>query len=79
LKSLYLRNINFAAIIFVVDICKPLLIAKQQFDMLLNEKFVQEGDCKIVALVYNARPDAPRPNALSQESLDKVFKVKKLP
>lgn len=29
LKSLYTRNINFAAIIFMVDVCKPILLAKQ--------------------------------------------------
>ena len=59
LKSLYLKNVPFKALIYVVNVSvdgNSLIKSRDCFHQLLNEALIQGGDCKIIALAYNNKP-----------------------
>ncbi len=75
LKALYLKNLPFQAIIFVINVsCDlyELMKTKEHLQTLINDCKQHVEGCTTLALVYNTRPGG-KLSTLSKESLDKLF------
>lgn len=59
-RQLYLKNVAASAIIYVVNISEEMERLKESRETLIklvNEPIVAGGDCNILALVYNNKPN----------------------